>query len=543
MKKKNIFIIASLLVIAVVIGSCTKNITLDPSSGVTIDSYFKNQKDITAGLAGIYSAFQEEMAGDGKGNDEGYGGRYNYWGDIRTDNFTASTFPGSYAVSISENSIPFTAPGTDWGGLYKVISRTNLAIKYFPQVPQYDPNVTPTILNTSLAQAYAMRAESYFYIVRVWGDAPVWTEPYLDVTQTPVKPQTKALTIIDSLIIPDLNRAYNLIQKLQTPVVWNMNEAAICAIAADVYMWRAALPGGGGTADYTNALAWDTKLLAAKTPSGTFYSGTTPSGVSNVNIGALETGSNWKNLFLTPASSPEPIWSIYWDYTVNGCACIPVSIQTSNNPYQLDPFFHSRFKTGYKTDVRVSKSIDTNNTFNHINILYKYLNRSPVAAGVPASTANTNDNVYLVMYRLADVYLQMAEAYAKTGDLTNALKYLNYVYARARYQATTPAPAPATIPATQYTTPDAMIDGILAEGSYELLGEGKRWFDLIRMGRVHQIMDPVLNFRNGTATTVGGVTTVVPDTKGFVDAPNRYYWPISQSALNANNLVHQNPGY
>ncbi len=527
MKNKNILIIAALLGIAILSNSCTKDITLDPSSGVTIDSYFKNQKDITASLAGIYSAFQEEMTGDGTGKDEGLGGRYNYWGDARTDNFTASTFPGAYAVSISQNAIGFNATGTDWGGLYKVISRANLAIKYFPQVPNFDPNVTPTILNSSLAQAYAMRAESYFYIVRVWGDAPLWTDPYLDVTQSPQKPRTKAITLIDSVIIPDLTKAYNLIQKLQTPVVWNMNEGAICAIMADVYMWRAALPAGTN-ADYVNALAWDAKLMLAKTPSGTAYSASTASGVAGVNIGGLETGANWKNLFLTPATSPEPIWSIYWDYTVNGCACIPVSIQTTNNPLQLDLAFHTRFKAFYKTDVRVSKSIDTVNTFNHINLLYKYLNRTPVAAGVPASTANSNDNVYLVMYRLGDVYLQMAEAYAKTGDLTNALKYLNYVYVRARYQATTPSSA--LIPATAYTTPDAMIDGILAEESYELLGEGKRWFDLIRMGRVHQIMDPIINLRTGLTT-------------GFLDTPNRYYWPVSQGAINSNNLLTQNPGY
>lgn len=539
MKKKNIFIIASLLVLATIIGSCTKNITLDPTNGVTVDSYFKNQKDITAGLAGIYSAFQEAMTGDGNGKEVGYGGYYNYWGDARTDNFTASTFPGSYAVSISQNAIGFNAPGTDWSSLYRVISRANLAIKYFPQVPNSDPNVTPTILSNSLAQAYAMRAEAYFYIVRVWGDAPLWTDAYLDVTQTPLKAKTKAATLIDSLIIPDLTRAYNMMQKAQTPVVWNMNEAAIDAIMADVYMWRAALPGVGSNADYTTALTWDLKIAAAKNPAGSTYN-MAPTGAAS-NIGGLETGANWKNLFLTPASSIEPIWSIYWDYTVNGCACIPVSIQMTNNPIQLDPFFHARFKTGYKTDVRVSKSIDTNATFNHINILYKYLNRLPTTTGVPASTANSNDNVYLVMYRLADVYLQMAEAYAKTGDLTNALKYLNAVYVRARYQATTPSPTP--IPATTYTTPDAMIDGILAEESYELLGEGKRWFDLIRMGRVHQIMDPVLNYRNGTFTTVGSTTTVVLDTKGFVDAPNRYYWPISQGALNANNLLTQNPGY
>jgi len=77
-----------------------------------------------------------------------------------------------------------------------------------------------------------------------------------------------------------------------------------------------------------------------------------------------------------------------------------------------------------------------------------------------------------------------------------------------------------------------------------LLGEGKRWFDLVRTGRVHAIMDPVLNSRN-VITTAGpnGTTITTPGTAGFVGAPQHYFWPISQGALNANTLLTQNPGY
>ncbi len=441
---------------------------------------------------------------------------------------------------MSNNTLEFSNGATDWGGLFKVVSRANLAIAYFPQVPTYDPNVTPTILNNSLAQAYAMRAEAYLYIVKVWGDAPMWKEPYLDISVSGSRPRTKALTLVDSLIIPDLTKAYNLIQKNQTPVVWNINEGAICAIMADTYMWRAAMTGGGGTTDYTNAITWYNNLFKAKSPAGTYY-GANSSG-SAPSIAQLENGPNWKNNFLTPANSLETIWSIYWDYTANNCACIPVFVQTSNNPVALDPAFQTKFTKNYKTDIRVSKSIDTLTGLNHANMLYKYYNLTPTAAGLTPNNANAlNLNVYLPMYRLADVYLSLAEAYAQTGDLTNALKFLNFVYLRARNAATVPTTV--GLAATVYPTQASMIDGILQESQYELLGEGKRWFDLVRMGRVHQIMDPILNQRNATSTVVGGVTVITLDTKGFVDAPNRYLWPVSQSALNANRSLVQNPGY
>lgn len=543
MKTKNILLVASLLGLAAIVGSCKKNITLDPPSGVEVVNYFKNGKDITASLAGIYSAFQEEMEGTGTaGQDEGTGGRYHFWGDARTETFKGSTY-ATYSVNeMANNTIEFGNQATDWAGLYRVVSRCNLGIANYQNVLQYDINLTQTTVNNSLAQAYAMRAESYFYIVRLWGDAPVWTDPYTDILSSGSKPRTKALTLIDSLILPDLLKAYNLIQKGQTPTVWYMNEAAICAITADVYMWRATIPtgGGGGTTDWNNALTWYTNLLKAKTPTGTGYNGVTTA-VPVGAIGALETGANWKNNFLTPANSVEPIWSIYWDYTINGCACIPVFVGTSNNTVQLDPAFQIDFKRFYKTDVRVSKSIDTVNTLNHINMLYKYYNLTPTSGGITPATANANYNVYLPMYRLADVYLSMAEAYAELGNLPTALTYLNYVYVRARYQATTPSST--GILASAVPTQASMIDAILNESKYELLGEGKRWFAMVRTGRVHQIMDPVLNLRNATSTVVGGVTVITPDTKGFIDAPNRYYWPMSQSALNANKLLKQNPGY
>jgi len=532
MKMKKILIIAMFFGTAIGISSCKKDIALSPPAGVTIDAYFKNQKDITASLAGIYSAFQEEMTGAGSNNDEGLGGRYHYWGDARGDQFTGSTYATYSVVEMATNTIEFSNSAADWGGLYRVINRANLGIQYYPQVPSYDPNVTPAILNNSLAQAYAMRAESYFYIVRNWGDAPVFTTAYDDITVSGSKARTKAITIIDSLIIPDLTKAYSLIQKQQTPVVWYINEGAICAIMADVYMWRAALPGIGSQTDYQNAIAWDQKLFTAKNPISGSYAG----GAANI-----ETNANWKNPFLAPSNSIEGIWSIYWDYTVNGCACIPVFVGTSNNPVQLDPNFQASFKRFYKTDIRVSKSIDTLNTLNHINMLYKYYNLTPTAAGITPATANANFNVYLPMYRLSDIYLSLAEAYAQTNDLPDALKYLNYIYVRARQINASPPITP--IPATAYPTSASMVDGILAESQFELLGEGKRFYDLVRMGRVHQIMDPILNLRNATVTTVNGTTTVTLDTKGFQDAPNRYLWPVSQSALNANKLLVQNPGY
>jgi hypothetical protein len=70
--------------------------------------------------------------------------------------------------------------------------------------------VTKAVVDKALAESYAMRAMCYFYIVRVWGDAPVWTEPYENVSEDPEKARTPADQVITENIIADLTKAYGL---------------------------------------------------------------------------------------------------------------------------------------------------------------------------------------------------------------------------------------------------------------------------------------------------------------------------------------------
>ncbi|WP_448701277.1 RagB/SusD family nutrient uptake outer membrane protein [Mucilaginibacter sp. AW1-3] len=531
---KKIMGIAAIAFAVAAVSSCKKDVTELPLSAVSLDVYFRSNKDITAALSGMYLSFQEEMTGVGNGKDqadntEAYGGRYHYWGEGRSDNFDRSQYNNNTITELAFNAVTINNATADWGGLYRTIYRANTNIKYIPQVPQYDNLATTTIVNNALAQSYAMRAECYFYIVRVWGDGVIWTTPYTDATQPPAKTRSPKAKIIDSLIIPDLTKAYSLISKGQTANAWYINEGAICAIMADVYMWRAGQPGGGQS-DYQNAIAWTQKLFAAKSPLGVAYTGT--------SAGNLESQATWKNVFLNPTTSPEAIWSINWDNTANGCACIPITTQLSNNPVQADTSIYFKWKKNNKVDTRFGKTIDTLATpsgsyLAHGDKTLKYFNTNYNASGILATgTTALNLNVYLVMYRLSDVYLSLAEAYAQTGDLTNALKYLNFIYVRARVPIP-PATAVTPIPATQYTTTTDMENAILQERQYELFGEGKRWFDLVRTGNVKNIMDPVVSRRQRIFGTVQ---------TGFQDL-NKIYWPLSQNALNANRTLVQNPGY
>lgn len=89
------------------------------------------------------------------------------------------------------------------------------------------------------------------------------------------------------------------------------------------------------------------------------------------------------------------------------------------------------------------------------------------------SSSQTDQN--WIVYRLADIYLMQAEAYAMKGDeesLKTSTELVNIVRTRAGLMA---------LPGT--TVKLDMIKSILYERQREFLCEGKNWFDLVRIGK------------------------------------------------------------
>lgn len=515
--KKLAYIITSLFLVTIVT-SCKKFLTEEPLTQVATKNYFKSLKDVNAAVAGVYGSFQQEMTG--QGGTTNFTGKYHYWGEARADNFDSHpNYNNSTVRELVTNALTSGNSITDWTGLYRTIGRANTAIKYIPQAASLDNKVTTDIRDNNLAQCYAMRAICYFQIIRLWGDAPVWTEPYEDYKDEDERARTPVDKIIDEVIIPDLQKAYDLTKKNQTPTVWLIGEGAIAAAMADVYMWRAGTQSQ--QADYDQAIVWFKNVFKAKAPSGKVYGGTA--------ITDLESAADWKGkLFLAPTTSKEAIWSIYWDPLNNGCACIPVSIGLSNNNIRVDSVIHADWKKD-KTDLRVTQTIDTVSAVGRYDKLLKYYD-VPASGFVGISSSTAPDYpVYLVMYRLGDVYLSYAEALNKTGAKAEALKYLNFIRQRsglAAYTVTDPV----------YASMDSMEDAILLERRYELFGEGKRWFDLVRTKHVNKIMDPVINRR---VSKIQGS----PYTDGFGTDPGKLLFPINRNVLEDNRQLDQNGAY
>ena len=116
------------------------------------------------------------------------------------------------------------------------------------------------------------------------------------------------------------------------------------------------------------------------------------------------------------------------------------------------------------------------------------------------------------MIRYAEVLLNLAEALARTnGADTRSIALLNAVRKRA-------APAVTLAPATGA----ALVDAILVERQIELLGEGFRAMDLLRLGL--------------PLPAKPGVLAVSP-------SDPQYIWPIPINESVTNTGIQQNAGY
>jgi len=460
--------------------ACNKQLDQQPISDLSSELFWKTAEHAQLGNAAIYDGIQKTLSGN-----------FTEWGDARSDNFTYGG-TGDNQINITLNGLNATTGAANWNNLYMTIARANAAIKYLPGIA----DLSELQRNNYLAEAYGIRAYMYFYAVRVWGAVPVRVTPYEDVTQSPNLPRSPADSVINNVIIPDLQKALTLVNPNAISTA-ELNKGGILSILTEVYMWQK---------DYTNALAATDQLIA-------------------LHRYSLAPTANYKDIFIT-ATTKENIWSLSWDFLTDGgngiAGKIGASDQTSN--YYIDSTVLLKWENN-KVDIRRGIAYDTTvaDALSRIISIWKFY-PVDVTTGKPVTPSRAQNEAKLPLYRWADILLLRAEALNWTGDKPGAFTLLNQVRARARDTA---------LNETDYATQLDVEKVILDERQLELFAEGKRWFDLVRTGRALEVMDPLIRQRQ---SSLGVAQT------GFAD-PRLILWPISRDALTRDPLLEQNPPY
>ena len=150
---------------------------------------------------------------------------------------------------------------------------------------------------------------------------------------------------------------------------------------------------------------------------------------------------------------------------------------------------------------------------------------------------NSDCSVKIPIYRFADVLLLRAEALTHVARYQEALDIVNSIRKRVGYN----VEAKLSDYSGDLTT--EIERTILDERQIELIGEGKRWFDLCRIGKIYdysddgysylrEVMNPILSEIDGAILYEGANM-------------GRILYPLNSSVFNANPklLGDQNPPY
>ncbi len=446
----------------------------EPKSDLTPETFWKTASDANVGTLAIYNTLSRSM-------NTGY---WN-WGESRSDNFTYYEKDSPDQQELITNHILIDNIGALWTTLYATIGKANAAIKYIPNI-----NMTLATRNDYLAEAHALRALSYFYLIRVWGDVPVFLEPIENDQQGIFRKRVSKDKILDDIILPDLETAYQGIDKKRSATGTKrtrINVGAVCALLMDVHAWM-----------HNYDLVIKVKEERVNTLD------------ANWNSLVAEDGYNFKNLWRkmffesTAAESTPEVWfKVAYDRYGNGANSMYNYFFSSSCKYRITDELRTSYAT---TDVRGQNNVQ----WNYASGVAR-LNRKFWDDGTANDEAKQSD-VDLVMYRYADVVLLYAEALNDQGRTDDAVAELNKIHTR---------PGNVAYAATDFADADALLDAILKERRWEFVGEGKRWFDLVRTGK----------WRTNAVIMQYGMTE------------QKLLFPIHRDHLIQNPYLTQNPPY
>jgi hypothetical protein len=470
--------------------SCEKWMELIPPEGLIRDEFWKTKEDVEAVVMGSYESF-------GTMDDLLF-----KFGEMRGDMVKGDVYQSDAERRISEGNIYPENYLCDWSQFYKVINYCNEVIKNAPLVREKDNTFTEYQVQSYISEVTFLRGLAYFYLVRIYKDVPFILNPTETDDADFYVPKTDGDEILRS-IVTELKdyRKYATTDGYATleEVRGRVTKAAYDALIADISLWLF---------DYQEVIDAVERIEAAKT------------------LYDLMPSVKWFEMFY-PGNSLESIFEFQFDSRRNqNNGMYDLTQQYS---YQYDPSEKAIHFFGKEFAIELTRGEDASiKKYGEGDfIIWKYVGRSP--DGKTTRSGSDQRSCNWIVYRFADVLLMKAEALSQLGQFPEALDIIN----RIRDRAGVP-------PINLSNSAVAFEDAILEERALELAFEGKRWFDLLRMGR-----------RNDYARKsklIEIIVSNVPSTQKRILAtkltnPLGWYLPIYKSEIERNKSLIQNPYY
>jgi hypothetical protein len=438
-----------------------------------------------------------------------------------------------------------------WNSLYTVVAQANALINNLPSAATA---VAPAIVNNALGEAHLMRAAAYFYLVRLYGNVPIITDPAPFVGSFQTVP-TNPVTDVYKFMINDLTFAETNCS-VGTASTGHVSSGSASGLLAKVYLYEQdyanakkeaekviatgefGLLGIDATGAYVNLFEYaynnnKESMIAMQWTSNGGY------GFGNQIQSVIADSENGNFLTGTGDGYGElgPSWDLQDAYKAAGDVVRQHgAIMLGGDQY---PELH-KATGGYTVPLAV------NSQGVHAAIK-KYVVGTPADNNGNSAAQATSNNTYILRY--ADIYLIEAEAIlglsanpgvghgipmaASSTDPT-ALKYLNLVRQRAGLGAK-----------ANFT-----YQQLIAERRLEFAIEGDYWYDLQRIdgfnSATHPVAESIIASQNrgdssGGGTAAGNYTDYTRNVATITVKDSQFLIPIPATDVAADPFLIKPP--
>ncbi|WP_432713709.1 RagB/SusD family nutrient uptake outer membrane protein [Pedobacter sp.] len=486
--------------------SCKETIDIAPVENNTSNTFYSNEIEIKQAVVGIYARLGRN------GTNTDFATDY-FW--LASENRSDLLYIAGETSAqndqlelrkylISPNS--GTVSGI-FARLYQIIKEANNLL-YYTQEGSY---------LRYRAEARFLRAYAYAELVRSFGPVALITEP-IENSAAINLPRASANDIY-ALIISDLQYASANLAKVYTGTdAGRVGSLAANALLGQVYMTMAGYPLNDATAYAKAETVLGGIITDVNARFGPVYAQLFT--LANENkydlfsiqfASGVNTGSSLPGYITNSGSSgsPFPEWT-YSTYSMQGQDMRVDTLVVKEMKKNNDLRFAASIDTGYYSAI----STVPTRTFVLKNIVTKFLEKD-----------NTNTKIKswndfprnFPIIRDADVFLLYAEALVKNGKAAEAKQYVDKIRTRANLPLLASSPT---------------LDDIKKERKFEFIGEGKRFFDLVRWGEAEAI------------STLSASTSRYHSTfNGQAPTKKDLLLPIPQNELKTRTNWEQNFGY
>ncbi len=505
------FIIAYLFIaLALSFQSCLKNMEISPTDQLSSELLSETSDGIQNVTNGNYALLKEGIEFQGFQDDNNcYLRQYFQLSDFSADDIVCgqkTEDPLYYSFTYTHSPDQPNARYF-WYISYKIINGANTAIALIENKDELDDD-----LNQLLGENYFLRAFSMFNLARFYAKPYALSDPATDpgiiLRFSTGEPGDKARASIQETyeaIISDLEKAIDLMNKPRGKEFASKEAAE--ALLSRVYLYME---------DWDNAIDYATDVIES-----TRFS--------------LETAATFPDYFANAISHEETIWLVAFTASDNRgkFGSIASMLYSDGNSGWGEEYASPSYRAlldDYPEDIRWSY-IDT--LYNEDGTVAKkngievyYITKFSFQDGDPNLSSP-------VMLRLAEMYLNRAEAYAHKGSDDLALQDVNEIRKNRGLEA------------HQYTEVPAgktSLELVLGEKRLEFAFEGHRFFDVFRnkldMDRSYwgyHIKDLTVGEINLSVAPPASIDNLIIS---WDDPAKLYYIPVDE--LNTNKLCVQN---